>query len=113
LGEVVHQKNAYEALIKGRLWDAYNHPESLQPEDKVSRNKALNTAFGIMNGFVPDPTDGATMFIPDWVYHGPASKQGDFKRMFQQGRLKPSPYNSRPGDPPKNYFFIEKPPTKR
>jgi hypothetical protein len=45
------------------------------------------------------------------AYHGdPAAAPGDFPRMFRQGRLRPSPYNTSADWPGGNSFFIEQKP---
>ena len=114
LDAVVNQKNAFEALKKGDLWGMSANPSALTGPNKDAWDKAGEVARGILNGSIPDPTGGATMFLPAWAYHpgDEASTPGDYPRMFREGRLAPSPYNSSPDWKAKNYFFVELPPHK-
>jgi hypothetical protein len=92
-------------------WQGSANPASLTGPDRQSWDSAVSVARGILDASIPDPTGGATMFLPATVYRPGAESTApkDFRRMFTQQRLAPSLYKSPAG---KNYFFIERPAPK-
>jgi hypothetical protein len=67
-------------------------------------------AAGIVNGSIPDPTGGATLFFSSDRYK-PGEAQtapGGFPSMLRQKTISPSAYASGSRTSNRNYFFVER-----
>ena len=92
LRDVIMQPGQFDAVDKP-LWKDAGTPSKLTGTNASAYSEALAIATGILNGRIPDPTEGATFF-----YHSPngAPPPGFFKRAIADGRLTPN--TDRPGD---------------
>jgi len=117
LNDVLQQKNAFAFIKSGggpaagsSLWQASADPSNLTDGNAASWAAAQRVAAGIVNGSIPDPTGGATLFFSSSKYDpaNSASAPGGFPNMLAEKRIAPSPYNSRSTGSNRNYLFVEK-----
>jgi len=116
LNNVLQQKNAFAFIKSGGgpaagspLWQASADPSKLTGGNAASWAAAQRVAAGIVNGSIPDPTGGATLFFSSDHYKPKdyTSAPGGFPTMLAQDKISPSPYNSQAKGPNRNYLFVE------
>ena len=108
LQEVVQHPGSFESVGRNSpLWRQSAKPESFTGQNAAAWQRAKQTAQGILDGDIYDPTNGAVLFFSSSDYDGkPRSAPGDYKRMLDQKLISPSDPWVRPSGTT-NYFFKE------
>jgi hypothetical protein len=117
LDEVLHHSGGFQIVPEGGArskagssqWQLSAHPESLTGPNARAWEQAKAAARGIIDGSIPDPTDGATMFFSSDHFDGAApTAPFSFRGMLRREALQRSPYSSRSTGRYSNYFWWEK-----
>jgi len=115
LKDVLRKDNAFQPLEEGggpaggsKQWRGGMDPSKLTGANAKSWAVAQQVAAGIIDGSIPDPTGGATLFFSSAKFDGSwKTAPGDFRRMLRTPTIQPSIYQNHSKRPRSNYFFTE------